>query len=392
MAGRAKRTSLIGVLIATGALGLATCASGSGDLTEPGPTTTGDRAPSSTTASTSADTTTSSRPTTATSGTTTGDATTAATGNRSGSGTVLGLPGGDLVVRRAVTPRAASVAGSLRTPDGRERTYRVYVPSSIAAAPGDGPVPLLVALHGGTGSGAQFERNSGFDGVAEANGFLVVYPDGIGVGERNTLRTWNGGACCGPAMKQDVDDVAFIRLLIERLRSQYPIDPNRTFAAGHSNGGILAYRLACELSDQIVAIGVQSTALEIDACHPSHPVSVLHIHGSGDANIPITGGKGPKAVSGVAFNRPFDAAVTLAEADGCPAAPVRSVAADDRDLTISAWSPCEGGTQVAFVEVKGASHAWMGHATGGSGTTGPAYAKLDSSLAIWNFLSQHARR
>lgn len=385
MAGRAKGISRIGVLVATGALGLATCATGSGGTTEPAPTTAGDRASSSTTTSTSADATTTNR-----AGTATTDTTTAEPGSRTG--TVLGLPGVVVVVRRAVTPRSTPVDGSMRTPDGRERTYRLYVPSSLAAAASGGPVPLLVALHGGTGWGAQFERNSGFDGLAEANGFLVVYPDGIGVGEHNTVRTWNGGDCCGPAVKQNVDDVAFVRLLIEHLRGQYPIDPDRTFAAGHSNGGILAYRLACELSDQIVGIGVQSTALEIDPCHPSHPVSVLHIHGSGDANIPITGGKGPKAVSGVAFNRPFDAAVTLARADGCPAAPVRSVAAANRDLTISAWSPCEDATQVAFVEVKGASHAWMGHATGGSGSTGPAYAQLDSSLAIWNFLSQHPRR
>ena len=85
----------------------------------------------------------------------------------------------------------------------------------------------------------------------------------------------------GPAARQKVDDVGFIRLLIASLRSQYEIDPARVFASGHSNGGILAYRLACELSDEIVAIGVQSTVLEISPCRPTHPVSVLQIHGSG---------------------------------------------------------------------------------------------------------------
>ena len=206
------------------------------------------------------------------------------------------------MVHAAVTPRAKTTDGTLRTPDGRVRTYHVYVPSTVVAGAGGAAVPLLVALHGGTGWGTQFERNSGFDGLAEANRFIVVYPDGIGIGANGTdLRTWNGGDCCGPAARQKVDDVGFIRLLIARLRSQYRIDPAHVVATGHSNGGILAYRLACELSDEIAAIGVQSAALEVNACRPSHPVSALQIHGSADQNIPINGGLGPKAISGVAF-------------------------------------------------------------------------------------------
>jgi polyhydroxybutyrate depolymerase len=297
-----------------------------------------------------------------------------------------------IAVREAVAPGAIAIGGTLLTADGRDRTFTVYVPSTVSAQPVSTAVPLLIALHGGTGWGKQFELNSGFDGVAEANGFIVVYPDGIGVGPDGTqLRTWNGGACCGPAVTQQVDDVAFIRLLIAQLESQYDIDPARVFATGHSNGGILAYRLACELSDQIVAIGVQSTALEVTDCRPARAVSVLQIHGSGDQNIPIGGGLGPNAISGVAFNPPIDGATTLAAADGCPATPSRTTSPSNADLDITSWSPCAAGTEVAFVEVAGATHAWMGHTTGGSGKVGPPYAKLDSSLVIWSFLSQHAR-
>jgi polyhydroxybutyrate depolymerase len=290
------------------------------------------------------------------------------------------------VVHAAVAPASTTIDGTLDTPDGRTRTDHLYVPSTLTGAP-----PLLIALHGGTGWGTQFERNSGFDGLAEANGFIVVYPDGVGVGANGTeLRTWNGGDCCGPAAKQQVDDVGFIRLLTAQLRTQYDIDPSRIVATGHSNGGILAYRLACELSDQIVAIGVQSSALEVSTCVPSHPVSVLQVHGAADQNIPIDGGVGPNALSGVAFNRPILAAQTLAAADGCPSAPLSTTDADNADLSVTSWS-CPNGVQVAFVEVAGANHAWMGHA-GGSGKVGPPYTKLDSSLAIWSFLSRHPRK
>lgn len=103
-------------------------------------------------------------------------------------------------------------------------------------------------------------------------------------------------------------------------------------APGHSNGGILAYRLACELSDRIAAIGVQSSALEVSPCEPSTPVSVLHIHGADDQNLPIGGGQGPKAISGVGFSPPREGMETLATADGCPADPTRATDPDNPDL------------------------------------------------------------
>lgn len=301
------------------------------------------------------------------------------------------MPHGALVVKGTVPAVATTIDGSIKTPDGRTRTYHVYLPRSIESDPAGQPVPLLVAMHGGTGWGTQFERNSGFDGLAEANGFIVVYPDGVGSGTDGTdLRTWNGGRCCGTAFKQDVDDVGFIRLLIAQLSSQFNIDPGRVVATGHSNGGILAYRLACELSDQIVAIGVQSAALEVAPCRPEHPVSVLHIHGAADQNLPIGGGLGPRTISGVAFSPPPDGAEVLAAADRCPTGPTTATDPLNGDLTITSWWPCADGTQVVFVEVAGAAHAWMG-STGGGGPGAAPYSDLDSSLTIWNFLSQQSR-
>ncbi len=294
-----------------------------------------------------------------------------------------------IVVQPAAVTTATSTDATLHTADGRDRTYHVFVPTDLPAGQ---PVPLLIALHGGTGWGKQFERNSGFDGLAQANGFIVVYPDGVGNGPNaDQQRTWNGGTCCGIAARTNVDDVAFIDQLISQLETDHPIDPNRVFAAGHSNGGILAYRLACELPGRIAAIGVQSSALEIDACTPDLAVSAIHIHGAADQNLPIDGGVGPNALSGVDFNKPLDGATALAVADGCAAAPATTTDAANADLTVRSWSPCADEVDVVFVEVAGAGHAWMGHETGGSGRVGPVYMGLDSSLLIWNFLAQHGR-
>jgi polyhydroxybutyrate depolymerase len=288
----------------------------------------------------------------------------------------------------AVRPTAATIDATLRTPDGRDRTYHVYAPTSVTSGQSGNRVPLLVALHGGLGSGAQFERSSGFDGLAEANGFIVVYPDGAGVGPAATNKTWNAGACCGGAVRQGVDDVAFIRMLIERLQSTYPIEPARTYAAGHSNGGMLAYRLACELADEIVAVGVQSSALELDGCRPAQPVSLLHIHGAADENVPLAGGKGPKALSGVSYNPPMDGARTIARLDQCPT-PRTSTDPSNPDISIETWDPCADGTEVRFLTVAGASHAWMGDRPARAGTT--PYRGLDSAAVIWGFLDAHPR-
>ena len=283
----------------------------------------------------------------------------------------------------------------LRTADGRDRHYRLYVPSSVV--PGK-RLPLLLALHGGLGSSEQFETNSGFDGLAESNRFVVVYPDGIGARPDGTgPQTWNGGYCCGPAARQDVDDVGFVRQLVDRISAQLPVDPARVYAAGHSNGAIMAYRLACELSDRIVAIGVQAGSLGVEPCAPSRPVSVIHFHGTADTNHPIDGGRGSglASVGGVVFRPARTAVDALATADGCNSTPVSSSDPSNPDLSVTTWTPCGGATAVRYVVVDGATHAWMGHPAASprsSSYVGTPYPRLDASTAIWSFLATHPRR
>ena len=279
------------------------------------------------------------------------------------------------------------------TPDGRRRHFRLYVPSAVAE--GSESVPLLVALHGGLGSSDQFAANSGFDELAEANDFLVVYPDGIrAISERPGLQTWNGGYCCGPAADRNVDDVAYVRFLLDLLTARFDIDVSRVFAAGHSNGAIMAYRLACELSDRIVAIGVQAGSLGIDDCRPTDPVSVLHIHGLADTNHPIDGGRGT-GVAGVEFRSGRDAVREMSMKFDCIADPSRRTMTSNEDVENLVWSGCEEGSRIELVTVAGASHAWMGHraaTAGAAALVGEPYMDFDASRAIWSFLNQHSRR
>ena len=280
---------------------------------------------------------------------------------------------------------------TILTSDGRTRTYRFFKPLSIDSTV---PAPLVVALHGGLGSASQFEANSRLTEFAESNGLYVVYPNGISASATEpTFQTWNAGDCCGPAVRSGVDDVAFIASLIKLVRSNYLVDSNRIFAIGHSNGGMLAYKLACELSDQIKGIGIQSASLGMNECKSSTPVKVIHIHGTADTNFPLEGGLG-SGVANVSFRSARFAVDTLVGVNRCSKDP--DVVRDDEnsDITVYSWNKCSNSVGIRYITVDGASHAWMGGAAQSSSAqslVGTPYLKLDSTRALLSFLLSESK-
>lgn len=266
--------------------------------------------------------------------------------------------------------------------DGIERTYRVYVPSHLP----DSPVPLVIALHGGFGWGDQFAQTNHVESLAESNGFLVVHPDGVKMPDGNG-GTWNGGACCGRAAREQVDDVGFIAALIDAIEVDHAIDTSRIVAFGHSNGAIMSYRLACELSDRIAGVGMWAGALEVESCTPARPVSVIHGHGDADRNIPIEGGVGPDSVAGVDFAVPHDGFTTVAAAAGC-AASTTEVAGD---ISIEERAGCVAGTAARFVTIHTANHAWPGGTPVLVPAGGRGYDGWDATAEIVAFLLAHPR-
>ncbi len=321
-----------------------------------------------------------------------GDASVAAAAapSRSGSGPVV--PYG-AAIKRAVTPEGTHIFGTVIVAGSTVRSYQLYVPRSL---PERTPVPLLVALHGGLGSGSQFEQNSGFDGLAESNHFLVVYPNGTPIRRITPNRlVWNGGGCCSVAAQDqdNVNDVGFISALIAKLEGRYHIDTNRVFATGHSNGAILAERLACQLSGQIVAIGVQAGDLFVNGCSMAHPVAALEIHGTQDQNIPIDGGYGSRSLTKTNFPPPVNGLKTIAAQDRCPSTPTIGSDPSNAAVHFTVWQPCHGGTVVEWATVTGANHAWMGHPASAASRrlVGSPYMGFDSSAAIWSFLTAHPR-
>ena len=165
--------------------------------------------------------------------------------------------------------------------DGRDRSYRVYVPSSVKAGTA---VPLIFDFHGHGGSSTQEESSSGWKKKADQVGFIVVYPDGID-------SSWNVGSCCGLPMSENIDDVGFTKAMIEAVSAAACIDAKRIYATGMSNGAGFAQRLACEAADVIAAIASASADLVTDPCTPARPISELSVRGLTDTMVAYAGGK-----------------------------------------------------------------------------------------------------
>jgi len=175
------------------------------------------------------------------------------------------------------------------TVGGRARTFYVHLPPRYEE--GNGQLPLVIGLHGTGGSAVQFDRHYHFSEKADEAGFVAVYPNGVRSDGRLGIRTWNAGSCCDFAMRENVDDVGFIRALVDRLLEVYRIDPNRVYVTGMSNGGMLAYRLAAEIPEKIAAIASVSCTMVFDPpAEQPRPVPIIHLHSVLDEIIPHDGG------------------------------------------------------------------------------------------------------
>jgi len=286
-------------------------------------------------------------------------------------------------------PPGSSVADQL-VHDGVTRTFRVYVPAS-----GDPvrPMPVVLNLHGGFGSGAQQESSSRILDVAVAEGFIAVSPDGV-PDPTFGIRTWNGGGCCGYAAATQIDDVGFVRALLDRLEANACIDRRRVYAQGMSNGAILGHRLACELADRIRAVGPVAGTNMAPACAPTRPVPVRHVHGSADAFVPYEGGAGC-GPGGVAYPSVPATMEGWRLRSGCATDTRTTLVQGDGACT--AFRKCAAGVDVERCVVADGGHNWPGGeppALPGIGgcSFGAQSQTFLASRALWEFFAAHPRR
>jgi polyhydroxybutyrate depolymerase len=310
----------------------------------------------------------------------------AGSGSSSGSLTTSGSPTSGAETRprfHAVVAIPAGSSAQSLVVDGTKRTFRVYRPRTVAT-----PAALVVMLHGALGTGAQAEQSYGWDAEADRGRFIVAYPDGL-------KRTWDvSRGCCGPAASEHVDDVAFIAALVRTISAALPVDRDRIYATGISNGGALSYRLACQ-TDVFAAIGPDSTNL-LGRCASPAPISVIHIHGTADRTFPYDGGPG-RHDNGGTGSMPVDTSgppipdlnARWRRIDRCRA-PTRT----RQGRVTTSVARCPDGRSVELITIKGAGHQWPGEA----GPTGliaskldPPFPGLDATARIWNFFRTHPK-
>ena len=264
---------------------------------------------------------------------------------------------------------------------GITREYRVHVPASYR--PGR-PTAMLIALHGGGGDAA-FQANDSKYGLiskSEQGGFIAVFPNGYSRWPSGVLATWNAGKCCGPAQKNNVDDVGFIREVIHRMERQASIDARRIFATGMSNGAMMSWRLACEALE-IRAIAPVAGSDNTPACKPSRPVPIIEFHAFDDDHVPFNGGKGDLSVAQVDFVSVPSAQAKWVQIDRAQPKPSRvlTVAGAHCDLHRAG----EGGAPVELCVTDTGGHSWPGGGTQ-QGRKQPSMA-ISANDLMWNFFS-----
>lgn len=280
------------------------------------------------------------------------------------------------IIERPGTSQYRVQAGDLM------RTFLLHVPHSRPRRFGLATAyPLVIVLHGSGANGATIRRMSGMDSVADAAHFLVAYPDAT-TGALGLGADWNVGDCCGAAHKGNVDDVAFVRAVVGALSREMPVDRRRIYVAGFSDGGRMAYRVACELSPRVAAIAVVSGSLRDGQCAPQRPVPLIAFHGTADDEVAYADssfstavGRPPSGSSGLPPSVVFWATI-----DHCRAAKASRYAPH---VTLTRFAPC--AADVMLYSVNGGEHAWPGGVADGDEPT----RELSASREAWRFFSAH---
>lgn len=278
-------------------------------------------------------------------------------------GYLVGLALAGMVIAGAVAIQHARRADEYQviSVGGVERQYRIYVPSYYN---GSSKVPLLLALHGALGSAQQFESESGFDAVAERYGFIVAYPDGLGR-LKYSLHFWNSGYI-NAGLKGGADDVGFLTALVEQVESDYEIDASRVYIAGHSNGGMMAYRMAAERPELFAAAAPVSASIggyeaggePYQIPEPDSPVSIVHVHGYLDRSVLYAGGETQSGADRGRIDLPVSESIAFWVAqDGCPLPPSSESSANGW-IVLTKYAGGEGGAEVSLVTLMRQDHFW----------------------------------
>ena len=253
---------------------------------------------------------------------------------------------------------------------GVTRKYLLYVPESYDP---EKATPLIISIHGFVQWPAHQAQISHWNEVADEAGLIVVYPQGTGFPLR-----WN--------TTLGSPDVIFISDLINKLESEYNIDPQRIFVNGLSNGGGMSFLLACEMAERIAALGTVAGAysLPMEKCNPGRPLPVITFHGTADRIVPFDGGL--ESNRGYSLPPIPEWVEQWAVKNGC------SLESEDLppqgEVSGVRYSGCEGGVEVVFYTIHGGGHTWPGGEGMPEWITGKTTQDIDATRTMWEFFER----
>ena len=267
--------------------------------------------------------------------------------------------------------------GKIQT-SGKTRRFYLHVPKSVQHS---ALTPLVITFHGFAEWPAHVMRTSGWNKLADQNGFIVVYPSGSGVPKHWRTRGVKGQPD-DPAL-----DVQFVNDLILFLEQKYNIDPGRIFINGFSNGGGISHLLACKMADKIAAFGSVSGALiySMQENEPVRPMPLIAFHGTADPIVPFNGG--PSRSFEIPFPVVPDWMRKWAALNGCESAPVNIFTS--AHVTGIRYAGSDGQAPVVFYTIEGGGHAWPGGIPLPNWLAGITTKEINATELMWQFFCQH---
>jgi polyhydroxybutyrate depolymerase len=245
------------------------------------------------------------------------------------------------------------------------RPAQLVAPAEVTA-----PAPLVVFLHGYASDATGHDAYLGVTDQARRRGLYVLLPEGTT--SPRGRQFWDATSACCNFTGTPVDDVAYLQDLIDEAIATRPIDPDRVYVFGHSNGGFMAYRLACERADQVAAVASLAGADQLDeqACEPTEAVSVLHLHGTDDDVVSYDGGPsllpvGDETVqpgTSRAYPGAVDTVQRWATRSGCDPEPVQGqpvdldAGIDGAETAVATYRGCDDGAEVELGTIEGGGH------------------------------------
>ncbi len=287
------------------------------------------------------------------------------------------------------TPAAGTFSITTKA-GGYDRTALIHIPASFK--PGSSAkLPLVLAMHGAGSSGDHVLTSDHWDEASDQHGFIVVAPDGLPIRpwlSANFLTNpavWNSGQLKAGSPRKEIDDVAYIEKLLDDLKDKIPYDEKRTYVAGHSNGGSMAFRLVNGLPDRFAALAVMGSWMTIDDPHPKPPIPTLGIYGTKDPAEPLAGGE-THLPWGTRVTPPVAERLAIwAKGMNCQTEPKTISDADDvKKVVYEPKSP--GGPALTVLYLDGHGHHWPGSKNSlAPAMLGPNTSKLDATEVVWQF-------